>query len=398
MEVPYVRLRPVGGVLPFRPERGVGELLRRRRLLAAASRMQGAPRCGSQPSALPSRMSPTRWASSELQAAGGGAPAVHDPAWKAGVPRDAGTGWDFEDVRDHYLELLFGVDARELRSVDHERYLELSRAVSGELMAEVFGEWRRRASPCGGGLVLWLADLRPGAGWGVLDHLGRPKLAYHHLRRALAPVAAWTTDEGLGGIAVHCANDRNSSLRADLRVSLYRDGTQRVASGSRAIELAPHSGCEIDCEEILGHFADASWAYRFGPPGHDVVVASLEQPGDPPTPLSQSFRFPAGRPLREHTPAELGLGGTLHERSGGVYELQLHTRRLAYGVRIHADGFEAGDDALTLEPGVPRAIPLRRSSPDGERAPVAVALSALNMSGRVRVDGPPDPSTAPPAA
>ena len=34
-----------------------------------------------------------------------------------------------------------------------------------------------------------------------------PKVAYHHLRRALAPVAVWTTDEGLGGIDVHVAND-----------------------------------------------------------------------------------------------------------------------------------------------------------------------------------------------
>src|SRR6202035_3043975 len=77
-----------------------------------------------------------------------GALAVHHPRWKAGVPRDVGTGWDFGDVRDHYLALLFGVDPSELRRVDHERYLELSRAVTGEAMSEVFGEWRRDASPC----------------------------------------------------------------------------------------------------------------------------------------------------------------------------------------------------------------------------------------------------------
>ena len=50
--------------------------------------------------------------------------------------------------------------------------------VSGEVMAEVFGEWRRKASPCGGGIILWSADLEPGAGWGILDSTGTPKAAY----------------------------------------------------------------------------------------------------------------------------------------------------------------------------------------------------------------------------
>ena len=131
----------------------------------------------------------------------------HHPRWKARVPRDLGAGWDFEDVRDHYLERLFGVDPLELRYSDHERYLALGRLTSGEVMAAVFAEWRRRRSTCAGGLVWFLRDLWPGAGWGVLDAHGRPKAAYYYLRRALQPVAVFFTDEGLNGLSFHAVNE-----------------------------------------------------------------------------------------------------------------------------------------------------------------------------------------------
>ena len=36
--------------------------------------------------------------------------------------------------------------------------------MTGEVMAHVFGEWRRAESPSGGGMILWLRDLVAGAG------------------------------------------------------------------------------------------------------------------------------------------------------------------------------------------------------------------------------------------
>jgi beta-mannosidase len=310
-----------------------------------------------------------------------GAAVVHDPRWKAGVPRDVGPGWDFDDTRDHYLALLFGVDPVALRSVDPERYLELSRAVTGEVMAEVFGEWRRAASPCGGGLILWLRDLVAGAGWGVVDRSGMPKPVYHHLRRALAPIAVWTTDEGLGGIVAHVANDGPAPLAATLRVALYRDGEQRVEQAGEPLELAPHTTIARDVEELLGRFADVSWAYRFGPPGHDAVVVSLER--DDGELVSQAFRFPAGRPLALEPAERLGLeASAARPAPDGAVELTVRTRRLAHGVRIHARGFDASDDAFSIEPGGERRILLRPRSDAPEIADVAV--TALNLHGRAR--------------
>ncbi|MEP6898049.1 MAG: hypothetical protein ABI870_05920, partial [Rhodanobacter sp.] len=143
---------------------------------------------------------------------GGPALRVHHPAWKARAPRDLGAGWDFDDVRDHYVARLYGVDPTALRSCDHERYLALGRAATGEVMAQAFSEWRRARSPTRGALVWFLRDLWPGAGWGVIDAHGMPKPCFHALRRALAPTAIALSDEGVNGLAVHVFNDGAAAL------------------------------------------------------------------------------------------------------------------------------------------------------------------------------------------
>ena len=381
VEAPYIPSAPWGGDLPFRPDAGVANYYGVGAYLrpledARRSEVRFAAEC------LAFANVPDDAALEDLAAPGG--LAVHHPAWKAGVPRDAGAGWDFDDVRDHYLRLLFDVDPVALRWVDQERYLELSRAVSGEVMGEVFGEWRRDASPCQGGLVLWLKDLRPGAGWGVLDHRGRPKVAYHHLRRALAPVAAWTTDEGLRGIIVHVANDTAEPLSAALRVALYRDFKQLVDEALEPLELPPGAQIRRNVETLLGRFVDAGWAYRFGPPAQDLVVATLElETGERRRIASQAFRFPAGRPAGRRPAAELGLTATLVRNGQGEACLRVASRALAYGVRVHVPGATFSDDAFCVEPGHERILNLPGKT-DAESADNGF-VTAINMSGRVRV-------------
>jgi beta-mannosidase len=386
VDAPYLPSAPCGGNLPFRPDRGVANYYGvggYRRPLSDARRagVRFAAEC------LAFANVPDE---AGVEAILPDAPAdvvVHHPRWKAGVPRDAGTGWDFDDVRDHYLGVLFEVDPAELRRYDHERYLELSRAVSGEAMAAVFGEWRRAGSPCGGGLVLWLRDLVPGAGWGVVDHAGAPKCAYHHLRRALAPTAVWMTDEGLSGIGVHVTNDGPRPLAARLRVGLYRDFEQRVGEATEELELGPHASLSRDLEAMLGRFADASWAYRFGPPAQDLIVASLEREAERGVELvSQSVHLPAGRPRATESAERLGLELESEAGAEGAVALTLSSRRFVYGVRVAMAGAVAEDDAFSLEPGQRRTVNLKSIDPEAAGGPIAV--TALNLQGRVTMPAP----------
>lgn len=236
-----------------------------------------------------------------------------------------------------------------------------------------------------GALVLWLGDLAPGAGWGLLDSRGEPKAVYHHLRRALAPIAVWTVDEGLGGVVAHVANDTRAHLRADLRVALYRDLELKVEEATESVELAPHSALERNVEGMLGHFVDAAWAYRFGPPGHDLIVASLErETAGGRELLSQAVRFPAGRPLSLRTAADLGLQARTVELEHGQPALLVQSRLLAYGVRVHVPGFAADEDAFSVEPGGERTVLLHPRTAGTEFA--GGKLSALNLAGRMPIE------------
>jgi beta-mannosidase len=375
----YVPSAPCGGDLPFRPGSGIANYYGVGAYLrpltdARSTGVRFAAEC------LAFANVPDEAAFQDLPA---GVPRVGDPRWKAGVPRDNGSTWDFDDVRDHYLRLLFDVDPRELCASDQDRYLALSRAVSGEVMAEVFGEWRRAGSPCGGGLVLWLRDLVAGAGWGLLDVRGKPKAAFHHLRRALAPVAVWTTDEGLGGMSAHAANDTPAPVSARLRVGLYRDFEVPIATGLEEVMLPAHGSHERNLEALIGRFVDISWAYRFGPPAQDLVVVSLERENDDGVQLlSQSFRFPAGRPRDVDSATELGIRAACRALADGSLRLTVSSRRLAYGVRVQVTGFEADDDAFSVEPGGTRSVDLRPAIAGS--LPGEGLITALNLEAGLR--------------
>ncbi len=379
--VPYVPSAPCGGDLPFRARSGIANYFGVGACLRPFEDVRRAEvRFASECLAFSNVPEPEMMDAMAVATPGGISPTC--AAWKRSVPRDRDAGWDFDDVRDHYLKVLYSADPATLRYTDAARYWELSRMVSGEAMAEVFGEWRRAASPCGGGILLWCADLEQGGGWGILDSRGQPKAAYWFLKRALAPCTVWTTDEGLNGVDVHVANDRSQPMDAWLRVALYSSAGRPVVESDLAVSLAKHTTVTFGLEQILGRFVDASYAYRFGPPGHDVIAASLHRNrGD--IAFVQSFRFPAGRRNERSPVTELGLQGQARVLAGGAIELLITTRRFAWGVRATAPGFMPDDAYFGIEPSGKRRIVLTPLQP--AEIPANIAVTAANAEGRISV-------------
>jgi beta-mannosidase len=371
-DIAYVPNSPSGGPLPFVADKGVTHYY------GVGAYMRGVD---------DARRANVRFAAESLAFANvpeevslrsGKPPSItHHPDWKRAVPRDAGASWDFEDVRDHYLERLYGLEPARLRREDPERYFALSRAVVADVMEETFAEWRRPGSPTRGALVWLLQDLQAGAGWGVIAADGEPKSAWHGLARAFRSIQIAMTDEGVNGLALHVLNERPEPLAAALELTCWRAGEVAVIQAKREVALAPHSATTLSAFELIGRFFDIAYAYRFGPPGHDVTSAVLRDAASGAV-LAEAFHFPLGRGHERH---HCGLAAQL-EREGDGWSLVLSTQRLAQSVEIVDAGWRPERSWFHLAPGEPRRVPLhRRPGTSGEPSGEVRAVNALDRAG-----------------
>jgi beta-mannosidase len=309
---------------------------------------------------------------------GGLATRVHHPAWKQRSPRDLGAGWDFDDVRDHYVQLLFGVEPQKLRWSDHERYLALGRVATGEVMAASFAEWRRPASGCGGALVLMLRDLWAGAGWGLVDEAGAPKACWHYLKRILQPVTLFLTDEGVNGLFLQLVNETSHPRSVEVELAAWRSGEVKVAAGSARLTLPARGAQSLACVSLLDHFMDLAYAYRFGPLPCDAVVATLRDEGG--RQLAQAFHFPGGIPAAPQP--NVGLEARAREIGDGCVQLTVRAARLALGIHFEIPGFIADDEYFHLAPHGEAQVTLRGAG----RLPAGACVSAINMTTPVRIE------------
>ncbi len=339
----YVPSSPSGGVLPFQANAGV-------------SHYYGIGAYLRSPAEL--RQTNVRFASECLGFAnvpepelvdaimGGALPVTHHPRWKQRIPRDTGSAYDFEDVRDHYLQHLYDVAPVPLRSTDMQRYWQLSRVASGEMMAQAYSEWRSGHSHNRGALVWFFKDLWPAAGWGVIDSTGIPKSAYYFLKRLWQSRQITLTDEGLNGLHLHLTNESTEPLRGFVEVRLLKEPATIIARQEVPVELNVRSQQTLSADEILGSFYDVSYAYRFGPPHHDVVVATLYDADH--QVLSEAFHF-----IRRREPTVVSnviVNASAEMTNETTCKVILNCDRFLHGVRVSARGFLPDDNYFHLAP------------------------------------------------
>ncbi|MES2788091.1 MAG: glycoside hydrolase family 2 protein [Planctomycetota bacterium] len=312
------------------------------------------------------------------QITGGALPVIHDPKWKSRVPRDTGAGWDFEDVRDHYLRELYGVDPVQLRSWNMTRYLELSRTVPGEMMFRVFAEWRSSHSRNRGGLVWFYKDLWPAAGWGVVDSNGIPKAAYYYLKRSWQNRQLTLTDEGLNGLHLHLINETTKPCTGSVEVVLLKEPNIVVARQEMAFELAGNSQKTLSADEILGSFYDVTYAYRFGPPHHDVVVVTWYDTNR--QVVSEACHF-----IRRRDPAlgAVSLEGSAEKISDTEYRVALQADRFIHSVRLSARGFLPDDNYFHLPPERLKTVTFRPY--ENTQSSFKLDVEALNLALPIRI-------------
>ncbi len=284
--------------------------------------------------------------------------AGHHPRWKSVVPRDNGASWDFEDVRDHYVRTLFGVDPAEVRWSDPARYLALGRVAICEAFTEVLQYWRRSGSGCCGALILSARDLQPGAGWGVLDADGNPKAPWWVLARVFAPVTVLLTDDGLDGLRVDAINDTADVLDVTLQLQAHTPSGAVPVDVSVPLHLAPHETRVISWASVTGGFTDVNFAYRFGPRTFDTATARLVDHAG--AVLAESVHL-VGGPAR---PVERGIGLTATARPvPDGWSVEVRTEGAAQYVHLDVNGGDLEDSWFHLPPGGSRTITVRACDP-----------------------------------
>jgi beta-mannosidase len=141
----------------------------------------------------------------------------------------------------------------------------------------------------------------------------------------------------------------------------------------------PRGQRTLTSDELLGGFFDVTYSYRFGPPRHQVAIATLFDHQR--RVLSEAFHFVTPR-----EPAYLrGARIEVEAESAreGTYQVALRCDHFLQGVSLEADGFLPDDNYFHLPPARPKLV--RFTPLDDRRGRFRATLHAANLEHPVRV-------------
>ncbi len=375
-EVPYITSTPTGDILPFHTNKnvthyyGVGAYQRpvselRQHNVKFASECLGFAN-------VP--MSNTR-----DKIMNGQLPVTHHPKWKERIPRDTGSGWDFADVRDHYTKNLFNIDPVNMRCFDSENYITLSEITTGEIMYQVYSEWRSAHSQCTGGLMWFLKDFWQGAGWGIIDSNNIPKACYYYLKRCWQPINVVLTNETLNGIDIHVINESAEDFNGQIEIFLLNRNSTVIANETINIKTTKLSTTTYNSDELLKNFYDITYSYRFGSVKHSIVAVLLKTNEN--VLLSDAFYFP--NPEIPYINPTSKLTAVATEIDEHTYELELSCNHFLYAVNIEVNGYTTSNNFFHMLPNRAKRIILKKIDLDSKRFKGYVG--ALNLSEDIKI-------------
>lgn len=374
--IPYVASTPSGGALPFHTNKGLSHYYGVGAYLQSPKEIRNHDVKFS-PEALGFANIPAEKLRTKMF--DGNSPVTHDPRWKQRTPRDSGAGWDFEDIRDFYLQLLYSINPTQLRYADPTRYFKLSEIVTGEIMRQAYSEWRSLNSCCSGALVWFLKDFWPGAGWGILDSEATPKACYYYLKRIWQPINLTITDESINGLDIHIINESPEPLEAKLTMSIFNNGHISIAVACIDVELAAYTQSILKADSLLGHFYDLTYSYRFGPSKHNVISFELTKFEEV---LCHEFYFP------EASLPDLVDQSCVKVKAISIDEndilLEINSTKLLYAVSIEVDGYLPRDNFFHITPNSIKRVVLTLVDKLPKR--FKCYLSAVNLNSDIRVE------------
>ena len=280
---------------------------------------------------------------------------THHPRWKEGVPRDNGSGWDFTDITDFYIELLFDINPTQLRITEPQRYLDFCRATSCEVVERTMNILRADSRQGRAALVWYLHDLKQGAGWGYIDSLGVPKSAFYGLARASQTTTILYVDEGLEGLAAYIAHDGAKQLDCQLEIALITSQGIILEQKIQAMLFSPRSVTRVNIDVFLSRFVDSSYAYKFGARSFVACVAKLVS-ADGQVIAQKTYADPI---VTLEKQCELTLTAHAKQIEKNSYVLTISSNKPAFFVTINAISCILSDNYVHVMPHFDTRISLQ---------------------------------------